>query len=262
MYKSILLSIIIIANLGCDAKSDSEVQVNPPNNTSKQVVSFDEKTNQYSHSFSMNIDQPSGKLDYYINTSSIKNILLKSSHVQVYGCDSSQVKAQLVWMPLGDESSLGREIKVGDQVYTVKNKTGSFRYLLDGLSGCTRLEIQISLEQYSISSTIGNSCNFTEGCRIVSECRRVIKPSELYEKVVIYSDVKNQLTVRHSMVSIPSYDETLNSVFEATKTETDQKFIFTKPFFKESFSINKLTYDGAFDYGSGSGGRFTECFIE
>lgn len=165
--KSLLLvfiGLLVFGFVGCDADSGKQEGGKEVATETNQVgpfhITFD-ANGIYNGAFDVQIAQPSGKVEFLVDTSDTNRIFEVSSSLStLYGCNANQTQVKLWWN--SDATQHQESLVVNGAVLSlVKGKSGILQVTFQNLDGCTRLKFSMSLKKISESSgPVSSSTSF------------------------------------------------------------------------------------------------------
>ena len=242
MKKLILLSATLFI-AACSSESGNAPKPGSDNNNKAESagpysVSFD-NANNYTHTFTMPINQDEGVVDYYITTPTARVIEFIDTNVKVTGCDASAVKHFVAWVPDMSKPTTGYEVVPKRKFTTVAGTQGGLRNSLKGLQGCATIEMTLSLKL--IPPTVKACAESTDkNCRVDVYCKEKGNFST-YAEVEVWKESWGSLTLRHFM---KSSDGTRGQILMTTATQSNETTKAKYVGSNATLSIDKATGSG------------------
>lgn len=115
-------------------------------------LSLSGETDQKPNTFSVQINQPDGAVDFYLpNGDAVQYLLLKSYSSSVAGCDAGKVEVFPLWY--ASETAENYDIlAAGKTMMTTPRTRSRLRVVFRGLEGCTRLGFSMIVRRLDIGA--------------------------------------------------------------------------------------------------------------
>lgn len=201
--KNIFLLLATLTVFSCSPKKEVMNAVPTANEadgsaTGPYTVAFDLTSLTYEHSFEVNIQQDSGKVEYFITTDRNESVVVENYSSSVSGCPVEQVKHVVGWFEI--EAGPTTAVLKNQSKFQTKRKTkGKVVHLFENLNGCTKIAVTMKLRQLPHSGPVGKVCDKAAD---INECRVDVYCREMYSTNFVEIEVwnrKGQLTLNKFM---------------------------------------------------------------
>lgn len=145
--KKFIFTILFLGLAACSGKNDDAGEVTPVESKSIGPFSIEFPDGQnYQQKVSAAVAQNEGKIDFFAYSDQAYQIVVKDLKLTVTGCEASQVKFTLLWIPNIDQApAMGLVVQKSSRFLVAAKTKGSVVASFENLQNCTNIDFDLSL---------------------------------------------------------------------------------------------------------------------